>query len=173
MKKRICLLVILLLSLGLASCRSSAPALTADALKNAEYQSELTTSRKAKLSNGSYKEQAAPGSASQIIVTLSDQIAFGDLNGDRAEDAAVVLISSGGGSGTFYYLAAVLNQKGAPQHAASILLGDRIKLKSVTVKSGEIVVEMTRHGPQDPLCCPTQDVTQKYKLQGDKLVEVK
>ena len=48
-----------------------------------------------------------------------------------------------------------------------------IKLKSVAVKSGEIIVEMTKHGPKDPLCCPTQEVTQVYTLQGEKLVKTK
>ena len=102
---------------------------------------------------------------------LADKLAIADLNKDGAQDAAVVLISSGGGSGTFYHLAAVLNDKGAPRHVSSILLGDRIKLKNVTVKNGEITVEMTMHGPNDPLCCPTQEVSKVYTLQAEKLVQ--
>ena len=33
------------------------------------------------------------------------------------------------------------------------------------------MVEMITHGPDDPMCCPTQRVVKSYALQGDQLVE--
>jgi uncharacterized membrane protein/heat shock protein HslJ len=148
---------------------SSKP-LTIKDLKNAEYQSEFAINGRVRLSNGIYRGKIVPDSASELIVMLSDQVAFGDLNGDGAEDAAVVLITDPGGSGTFRHLSVVINEKGSPQHVASQWLGDRVKVKSLSVRSGEIVVQMMTHGPRDPMCCPTFQVTQNYILQEGKVV---
>lgn len=161
--------------MGATACAGlTGPApLTADQLKNLEYPSEFPASKIAKLTNGSFEESIVPGSATKLQIRLSDQVALGDLNGDGAGDAAAILISDPGGSGTFYHLVAVVNESGTPKAKASILLGDRVVLKSISIASGEIVIAMTKQGPGDPMAKPTLDVTQKYKLQGDKLVEVK
>jgi putative lipoprotein len=148
----------------------SAKPLTIKVLKNAEYQSEFAINGSVRLSNGIYKGKIVPGSASELIVRLGDQIAFGDLNRDGAEDAVVVLITDPGGSGVFRHLGVVINEKGSPQHVASQRLGDRVRVKSLSVRSGEIIVQMMTHGPMDPMCCPTLQVTQNYILQEDKLV---
>ncbi len=171
-KRILSALTIIGLLLWGCTSRKAAP-LTLEQLKNAEYQSEFPASKKAKLSGGEYQEQIVPGAASKLIIRLLELHAIGDLNGDGAQDAAAILVSSSGGSGTFFDLAAVINEKGVPKHVASVRLGDRVKIKSVTIKSGEIVLEMVKHGPKDPLCCPTQEVSQSYKLQGDKLIETR
>jgi Tol biopolymer transport system component len=144
--------------------------LTINALKNAEYQVEFTTSGKAKLTDGTYQEQATPGSATQTTIKLSDAVVFADLNGDGVADAVVILITDPGGSGIFYHLAVVLNRNGTPQHVASLLLGDRIQIKEMMFAGGEIVLNMITHGPRDPMCCPTLAVTRRYKFQGNRLV---
>lgn len=150
--------------------KSNSATLTVDELKNGEYLSEFTAGGKVKLNDGVYKEKNAPDSSTELIVTLSNKMAFGDLNGDGEEDAAVVLITDPGGSGTFHFLAVVINQNGSPDNVASQLLGDRVKIKNLSIRSGEIAVEMITHGPSDPLCCPTLETTLDYQLQGDKLV---
>jgi hypothetical protein len=147
-------------------------ALTVDALRNTEYISELPARGKAQLTDGIYKEKVAPDSASELVIRMSDKIAFGDLNVDGVEDAAVVLISDPGGSGTFYHLAAVVNQDGNPRHIATELLGDRIKIRSSSIKSAEIIIEMVKHGPDEPRCCPSLVVKQAYKLRGNMLVKL-
>lgn len=178
--------VLVLLALILAGCAAPAsrPAaaptptalppkpLTAEALANAEYKTTFLPSGTVKLQDGTYREKTVAGAASETVIRLSDFKALGDLDGDGVEDAAVVLVSSGGGSGTFFTLEAVLNQQGTPKHAASQLLGDRVKLNSLSIASGEVMVKMVVHGPNDPLCCPTQEVAQRYKLQGDKLTKL-
>ncbi|MDP2727505.1 MAG: hypothetical protein Q8P59_08155 [Dehalococcoidia bacterium] len=146
--------------------------LAAEALANAEYKTTFLPSGSVKLQEGVYREKVVPGAASEVVIRLSDFKASGDLDSDGVEDTAVVLVNSGGGSGTFFTLEAVLNQQGAPKHAASQLLGDRVKLNSLSIASGEVVVKMVTHGPTDPLCCPTQEVIQRYKLQGDKLTKL-
>ncbi|MGE5301350.1 MAG: META domain-containing protein [Acidobacteriota bacterium] len=65
-------------------------------------------SGKVTLSHGKYREPAVPGSASEIIVQLSDQKAFGMVNGRKT--GGVVTLASTGGTGTFYDLALLLRE---------------------------------------------------------------
>ncbi len=153
-----------------AAVKPAAAPLTLDALKNAEYPSDFPAGGKARLSDGKYVEEIAPGAASRLVITLHPVYAMGDLNGDGADDAAAILVANSGGSGTFSHLVAVLNEGGKPKPVAVALLGDRVKVEALSIKSGEIVIEMVIQGPQDPLCCPTQKTTRSFKLQGDKLV---
>jgi hypothetical protein len=99
---------------------------------------------------------------------LTEHVAFGDLNGEPA--AVVILVSDSGGSGTFYDLAVVVEQDGQPVNVATILLGDRVLINSLTIEDGKIAVDMVTQGPDDPFCCPTQQVVNTYDLQGDQLV---
>ena len=166
-------LLIILLVLGIWGCVVGQNlSLTPESLKNAEFSSEWTTAGKARLNDGRYAEAAAPGSATKTTILLSDKIALGDLNNDGKPDAAVVLIIDTGGSGTFRELAVLRNRGGKPVHIASTLLGDRIRVNSIAITSGAIVVDLIRHGSQDPMCCPTQKEFQKYILQEDTLVRL-
>ncbi len=150
------------------------PALTLTQLQNAEYLTEFTTSKKAKLVNGRYEESIAPGSASKVSVAfVPDKFALGDLNADGADDAVVFLGVNTGGSGTFISINAVLNDKGTPRAVSYLAVGDRVQIVSVAISGGLITVNVIRHGPNDPLCCPTQAATLAYRLQAGALVEVK
>ena len=156
--------------LYMVACQAAKHELTINELEGGEYRSEWFDKGKIKLSDGMYKEKIAPDSATELVIKLSDKMAFGDLNGDGVEDAAVILVSDPGGSGTFYDLAAVINSNGNPQHAASVFLGDRVKVEGVSIKSGKIMVKMVTHDRTDPRCCPSLRVEQEYTLQGDALV---
>jgi heat shock protein HslJ len=103
-------------------------------------------------------------------VRLTDNIAYGQLNNQAV--AAVVLVTDPGGSGTFYDLAVVVNQNGTPTNVATTSLGDRVQINSSNVENNQIVVDMVQAGPDDPLCCPSQQVLKTFELQGDQLVEV-
>jgi hypothetical protein len=144
--------------------------LTLAALKNAEYQSEFAASGRAKLTDGVYKESADAGASTQVEIRLSDGAVLADLNGDGVGDAAAILNIAPGGGGTFHYLVALINQNGMPQHVASFLLGDRVQIKGMTFQNGEISVSMVAHGTRDPICCPTQTVSRRYKFQNNKLI---
>jgi hypothetical protein len=56
--------------------------------------------------------------------------------------------------------------------ASSQLLGDRVKINSVSIANGKIVVDMVTAGPGDGPCCPTLHVVQTYQLQGAQLVKL-
>jgi hypothetical protein len=177
-RSKTCCLALLLLALTLApaACKKAAstpPALTVEALRNAEYRSELAQGGVARLTDGQYEQEIVPGSASKItILMMPDKVAFGDLNGDGVDDAAVILASSGGGSGTFISLEAVINEAGTPKDVASASLGDRVQINSVVIAGGKVTVDMITHGPDDPLCCPSVQTTRTFQLQNDTLVEL-
>jgi heat shock protein HslJ len=139
-----------------------------ETLKNMEYRSDFTQSGVAPLADGEYREPAAPGSATETVVTLTEYAASGQLDGQQA--TAVILVTDPGGSGTFYDLALVVVQDGQPVNVATTLLGDRVQIQSLSIAGNEIVVEMIAHGPEDPMCCPTQQVVQTYALQGGELI---
>ncbi|MCD6289750.1 MAG: META domain-containing protein [Anaerolineae bacterium] len=139
-------------------------------LANATYQSGWSNAGVVTLKDGEYREPAAPGSATELVVSLTDFYVFGDINGDGVDDAAVILVSDPGGSGTFYDLAVLLNKDGKLENVASKTLGDRIQVESMWLDAGDVVVQMLTHGPNDPLCCPSVEQTVRYHLQGNVLI---
>lgn len=145
--------------------------LAPDSLMNMEVKSELTVDGVALLANGVYTEPVAPGSASVIEVQMQPfPIAYGVI--DEQETAAVVLAENGGGSGTFINLALIVEQEGAPVHIASAPLGDRVVVQKLAIDDNQIMLTMLTQGPDDPMCCPSQVVTQTYELQGETLALV-
>jgi hypothetical protein len=144
--------------------------LSPEALSNATYTSEFTQNGTVTLTDGEYSEPAAPGSATETkVMLLPDYTTYGQLNGQDA--AAVVLVTDPGGSGTFYSLHLMVSQDGEPVEVASTSLGDRIQINSMAIEDNQIVIDMVQAGPDDPMCCPSQQVVKTYELQGDQLVE--
>ncbi len=137
-------------------------------LEGITIRSAWFTSGTVTLNNGEYRGPAKPGSATETVVRLTGQRAFGPMNGKDA--AAIVIVTDPGGSGMFYDLALLEMKKERWVYADSVLLGDRVKVHSVGIKDNEISVSMTAHGPGDPMCCPTQEVTRRFIVQADHLV---
>jgi len=163
----------LLLSIFMIGIISPANAadLTVDQLKNSKYlvpswenpdQGEWV-----QLKNGEYtrKNQDNP-----LFVKLV-KIALGHLSKNQTKDAAVVYAYNTGGSGFFTMLCAVINDHGKPKNIAVADLEDRVKINSLSIQSGKIILDMVTHGPNDPACCPTVKKIAAYTLVGNKLVE--
>lgn len=142
------------------------------ALRNAQIAGIYDTV--VQLADGHY--EGAPfveGGASRPTVDfLNDIYAFGDLNGDGVDDAAIFVAENSGGSGVFTYIAAMLNQNGVPVNVGTAFLGDRSELVSVSIKDGVIAVDMVTQGPDDPMCCATLEVVKKFELQDGGFVEL-
>jgi hypothetical protein len=85
----------------------------------------------------------------------------------------VVLVSQPGGSGSFYDLIVVRKQGETLSNIARIQLGDWVQIKNLHIDDGEIVVNMLNQGPDDPMCCPTPTVSNRYVLQSGELVLVR
>ncbi len=140
--------------------------LTIEKLKNGSYDLRCG---KVKLHDGSYDfGHDFPFHS----VELTDKIAFGDLNGDGVPDAAVILRTFAGASGVLVEMAAILNEKGTPRQAAVLMLGNKVGVETLSIQSGEIVVYINKHRKDDPLCCPSLWVTERYKLEGGRLLAV-
>lgn len=171
---------VFLVLLMAAGCKTAAPSkapsgapgggLTLQQLQNTHYDSQWPANRRAKLRNGAYHEKYTFGS-SDLTIWLSQKVAFGDLNGDGAGDAAVVLIADPGGSGTFFDLAVVLNEGGQPRHVASTPLGDRVRIESLAIRDRQIHVEMFVRDVGDPKDNPTKRVTRVFTFQTGRLAE--
>jgi hypothetical protein len=169
------LLCLAALSVAISACQAVAPQAdlaapceaAAEPLANLAYTAEVVESGIVELEAGEYRAPAAPGSASEVVVQLTEDIACGDLNGQPS--AAIVLVSAGGGSGTFSSLHAVQPLDGMPAEVAYTLLGDRVEVERVTIEGNRVLVDLITHSPDDPLCCPTQAVTQSYSLEGTEL----
>lgn len=141
------------------TAKTSFPPLTLDQLKNYPYLTPQYN-RIAPLKDGAYETGSG---ADYFSVSLLPEVAFGDLNGDGAEDAAVLLSESGGGTGTFVSLIAVLNENGAPMQAASAFIDDRPNIGSLTITNGKIILEATIHQLTDPMVSPTLKVTETFE----------
>ena len=134
-------------------------------LRNGTYYAPVY-GRTVTLVNGSYSEGSG---ASAYSVQMLDVYAFGDLNGDGLDDAAIILVENGGGSGQFESVIAVYNSGGAPLQAGFSQLGDRVQVNSVNITSGVIYLAMLVQGPSDPMCCPSLPETQSYWMIGSNL----
>jgi hypothetical protein len=144
--------------------------LTVEVLHNLEYRGVYE--EPVKLVGGEYIGQPfEEGGASRPVVAVRAS-ALGDLNQDGIGDAAVVLAENSGGSGTFIYLAAVVNRDTGPLNISTLLLGDRVQVRSIQLVDGKIRLAALTHGPQDPLCCPSQQSERLYLLKEDQLVPV-
>ena len=119
--------------------------------------------------SGGHFEELYPDSAVGVAVDLIDHTT-GDLNADGLEDAIALLAINTGGTGTFIHLAAVIQETGALSHTATLFLGDRVRVESLNIEDGNLQVQMITHAPDDPLCCPTEQVTGTYTLQDGMLV---
>jgi basic membrane protein A len=145
----------------------TAGSLNLAALRNATYQVGIKDKVTATLTNGQYLDPAA-----DLTISLGDLVAYGDLTGDGQDEAVLFLMTDYGGTGRFYDLVVMSDQNGAPTQLASTLLGDRVQLRSLSVKEGLIVVDLVEAGPGDADCCPTQEVVKVFGLKGDQLQEL-
>jgi hypothetical protein len=155
------------------------PALTIEQVLNAEYTIQRFDGATLvyPFVDGAYQQGSDPAlvdyvSIHLVAVELDQQVVFGDLNGDGADDAAVILAENYGGSGVFVSVAAVVNENGQPRHAASFGIGDRPSIQAIRIQEGGIFLDAVVQGADDPACCPTQAVTRTLKLFGSQLMLV-
>ena len=159
------------LLLALTACGGDEQVLTWDQLENAAYPVEFVEPDGiAQLEGGEFRQQAAPGSATETVVRLAQVRSFGRIDSGSSIDAAPILTVDPGGSGTFIYLVAALNVDGHPEMAATTLLGDRVAVRSVRIVDSQIVVGMRVRGPDDPFAYLTTEITRTYVLEGSELV---
>ena len=142
------------------------------ALESATYLTENASEGSATLEDGEFREPAAPGSATEVVIRLG-KWSLGDLDGQGALDAVAITVEDPGGSGTFRYLHALINDDGELRDAGVAFLGDRIRIEGVSVHEGVITVAMLDRRPDEPYAAPpTVPVIRQFRLQGAELTEV-
>ena len=143
--------------------------LTMGELLEAEY---LLHGAALRLVNGQRGEQALPDGTRIPDVALR-RVAFGDLDGDGAEDAAVELLDAYTSEVGAAYVVAVLNRGGQPVPVASHMLGAPALVKSLLIKDGRIEATLL----EDPLgggvwCCPQRDQLVGFLLVDGELIRL-
>lgn len=154
------------------------PGLSLDQVENAEITIEFDKSELSfALAGGSY-QSATGNDPSRIKVTMSDAVAFGDLDGDTVDDAAIVIRvrsgagqgadqGSGGGRGeseTSEYVIALLSQDGVPVQAGYHLVGAGARVETVSIADGEVVVQANVAGPEQSTGGPKTPITSTLRL---------
>jgi hypothetical protein len=164
------LIVLGLMMLQLTACghvmKHEPPAIDFDRVV---FLSNWTQSGTVQLKYGQYRESAAPGSAAETVVKLGDEIAYGKINGKDA--AAVILFTNSGGSGTFFELALLVRMNKKWINTDVAYLGDRVTIHSLSFEDEAIVVDMTSHGPDDPMCCPTLRQDLRFTIEDNRLIK--
>jgi hypothetical protein len=142
--------------------------LTPDQLKNYAFLAPQYQ-RVASLNDGTFET----GTGADIFsASLLPEVAFGDLNGDGVDDAAVLLTENGGGTGVFVSLIAVLNENGSPMQAATTFIDDRPKIDSLTISDGHIILGAIIHSISDAMADPTFKVTETYQMPSKGLTNL-
>jgi uncharacterized lipoprotein YbaY len=143
--------------------------LTNAALSNAAYPLDGAKDGQVFLQNGRYTDEAS----GDTVTLAAKPRASGDLNGDGSPDAAVLLVSSSEGSGSFWWVSAVLNDNYTAKPVDAVLLGDRIRARSLAIRDGEITVSYYDRRSDQPMTArPTVLIHKTFKLEGDQMSEV-
>jgi hypothetical protein len=135
--------------------------LTREKIKNAEIE---IPGEKILFINGEYFNK-------YLHVTIDD-ILFEDVDNDGKKEAILINLWNHGGSGTWRKLMVLKNENGKPVFFAEKDLGGGTVINSLTIDSGEMIIDMTVHGPDDPNCCPSIREQKSYKLSDNSIVEI-
>lgn len=138
-------------------------------IKNQEYTID---ERKIKLQNGEAKTALVGGSSALGETKVLDGPAYADIDGDNYKDAVVILRDEPGGSGLFYHVAAVVTDSGNTHATNSVFLGDRIRIKSISIGRDDITIVTLTRMPNEPFATmPTVEKVVTLKYEGGLLVE--
>jgi hypothetical protein len=154
----------------LPSVQPASGGITTDLLRNVTYKLDSSGGMQVTLTDGSFEVNDTANhlmASGQLVHS-----ALGDLNGDGVTDAAVTIAANLGGSGTFHELIVVLSQDGQAVQAADKFLEDRLAEKRLSVADGLITLEMVRHSPSDPLCCPSENAVTVYRYDAGQITVV-
>lgn len=118
-------------------------------------------------SSGPYVRLVHAPSPDQPVVegfAQLDDVLYGDLDADGAEEAVILLSSGGTGGvvGMLVYHVDVLRPR-----LAATFSGYRL---GASIENGELVVLQPRYAGFEPNCCPSADVETHYSLNGAQLV---
>lgn len=94
----------------------------------------------------------------------------GDLDGKPGDEKIGLLSETSGGSGERLYLLATVSEQGQFHALPAVLLGDRVKVRSMEVHDRQIILHIVEAGPNQPFCCGTQLSQMTWRLKGGRLI---
>lgn len=122
------------------------------------------------LKNGSATTNVTPNGEITQETTLTNDVAYGDINGDGKADSAVLLVQNSEGSGVFLYVAAYLSGLVQYKGSNAVFIGDRVTPKTVSIDKGVITVTYLDRKPTEPMAAePTVLTTAHYVYRGGQL----
>jgi len=167
---------IVLIMLGLAIVVTAQPGIRNVDFKNFSYEPSCAPeeTKKITVKNGNFsQEKQMEGYVDRFYFEIFN-IVFGDLDGDKQDEAVVLSTCNTGGSGNFTEGFVCQMISGKPVLTERIEGGDRAYggLKSAKVADGFLIVERYDPGEHGASCCPELILTSKYKMTNGKLAEV-
>lgn len=101
------------------------------------------------------------------------EIAYGDLDSDGREEAAILTVCNTGGTGNFTEAFIYRLQGSKPALASRLAGGDRAYggFRSLKIDKGLLIVEEYSPGENGGACCPEFILTKRYKLIRSRLVQ--
>lgn len=148
----------------------AAPSLTADQLKNAQYQLGARDDRAViQLTDGKYQQGTDATTLDFAYIGLTQFVSVGDLTGDGVNEIAAIFLENYGGTGNFGLLTIYSNVNGLPVFLTSTFIDDRPMINSMSIENGEVFLDAITHGAQDGGCCPTLPTTRRYALVNNQL----
>lgn len=157
------LLAILILTFfALASCQQSASdfavaPITLDDLNQTTYIGLfLAGGRPVQLTNGRWEKPGdAEGGAEPLAVRLStDRFKRGDIDGDGADEVAVLLEEQRGDEAPSFAVAIVDRAGGEVQNTLTVPLGNSVRVRSIAITPGGLKLGVIQPGDRDEACCP-------------------
>jgi heat shock protein HslJ len=123
---------------------------------------------------GRYEGQpAAPDAASRPTALIWEPTFHtADLDGVIGSEALALLSSNAGGSGEFVYLAVFGMRDGAFANLATVPVGDRVRLQSLWIERGKVIMDVIEPGPNDAACCPTQVSRKTFGYQDGTFKQI-
>ena len=172
------LLVALTLHMAASSASAPAPqarpapstdAPTLDQVKHATITGVFD--RPVTLKDGVYEgPPSVEGGASRPRLTLIDTLAAsGNLDDTPALETVVLLSETSGASGERIYVAVVAGRGDGVRTVGTALIGDRTRIRSLTVVERAIVMDVVEAGPEDAMCCPSQLARKSFALESGTL----
>lgn len=122
------------------------------------------------LRNGGFRSAIVSGAAAGIAVALIDDQAYGRTAGSHI--GIVVAVTELGGSGAFRELLLLAWDGSAWVNTDTVLLGDRIKVTGLSIEGETVLVNLQSHGPDDPMCCPSRQQIQRFRVVEDRLLSI-
>lgn len=145
---------------------TAAPGLTIEMIKNSMVNApELQ--RSVQLTDGKYSENLPDGSI--VLVAVDENVAFGDINEDGIDDAALLLQESMGGTGFFYSITAFISSTKGFTQTNSHFIDDRALIHSLVIENGEVILNANVHAINDPMVNPSVTMTTTYRIFNEGL----